>query len=206
MRALSVKDLEFQGIIPYMNRMKDLSLHFGTHILDVGCAKGRMSSIIKELCHKGSIYVGYDIDEISIAQAKQKYNHKCMFYASRDELFDHVRTYGLFDTLLFANVLHDLEKKTIEEYLHLLKKGGKVCIIDHHKKGMTAQEFLSSLKDMDKEWMQKEGFETFYAKRTKINLYDCISLMASLGIDHLSSKGPLPNDYFYTYIGVKEHD
>lgn len=76
----------------------------GTRILEIGCGVGSNLEYMPD----GVGYVGFDISERYIMQAKERYGAKGSFFVSSVDGVDAIKKLGSFDFVLAVGVLHHL--------------------------------------------------------------------------------------------------
>jgi SAM-dependent methyltransferase len=98
-------------------------------ILDVGCGRGGTAHYVKE--HGWGNVVGIDVDEESIAYAKQKYPDS-KFYMCGAETASEVVS-EQFDVIYFLNVLYAVgdRPKALKSLRKLAKPDSLICLFDY---------------------------------------------------------------------------
>lgn len=128
-------------------------------VLDVGCGKGRFSRITAE---KGAIVTGVDISKKLLGTARRKIKNVNFVRDSAtnlsfsNESFDYV-----FSVEVLEHVPHT--QTTIKEMVRVLKKNGKIIIIDKNKLSIHDKFFLPNVlikkyMEMRDKWMYPHNF------------------------------------------------
>ena len=100
---------------------KELNLNKST--LDFGCGIGQYSTLFKN-------YLGIDIEEDNIKYAKKNYNRKFLKIESLKDI-KNKRFDQIFTIMTFHHITSNETKEIFNDFHKILKKNGKVVIIDH---------------------------------------------------------------------------
>lgn len=101
----------------------------GQRILDIGCGTAEILSAMP----LGVEYVGFDISEIYIQTARQRFGSKGAFHLG---LFDKkiAPSLGAFDTVIILGALHHMDDRVVDELFSVvssvMKPDGRVVTID----------------------------------------------------------------------------
>lgn len=153
--------------IQWEKALKKFAGDSGKDILDVGTGTGFVALILAKLGHKVK---GVDISEGMMNEARRKAKEKCLDirfeYADAEKLNDLDNTY---DIVINRFMLWTMQypEKAIEEWVRVLKPGGKLIIIDgewfNNKLSYRLKEFLGNMITMITEfrnpWKHKPYFE-----------------------------------------------
>jgi len=113
-------------------RIRELGNFKGKRVLEIGCGTGR----ITRDCYKGAKkWVATDYNEDQIKYCKEKYNFKNVEFEIMDYSKLNEKELGKFDVIVSGWVgLHykkeDEKKRIIKAFYNLLKKNGKLIIIE----------------------------------------------------------------------------
>jgi ubiquinone/menaquinone biosynthesis C-methylase UbiE len=114
-----------------------LDLGGGEKILDIGCGTGTLTiEIAKHLTQKDSLVVGLDAAPKMIAAAhKKSLAHNCPHIrfdvAVAEKLPYEAKCFdAVISTFFFHHINYDLKKQSLLEIRRVLKKGGRVIIVD----------------------------------------------------------------------------
>lgn len=147
-------------------------------ILDIGCAKGRF---VKRVVEKGALVTGVDLSEQLINEARKNVPHAQFLVGSatklpfNDELFDCIYSIETFEHI------PDTEKG-VREACRVLKKGGKIIVIDKHILGLNPNFLVPNfirkpILEKCNKWMYPKNFpfkEKYFVKNDLdkyLNLY-----------------------------------
>lgn len=110
--------------------IKDLSLNRFSSILDVGCAEGTITKVIRENFRHSNV-LGIDLSEKMIERARHNSLHGLNFYCCDFFNFFSERK---FDLILFSLVLHHLlfgdDKKAVHKAFNLVSSSGKIIVAE----------------------------------------------------------------------------
>jgi len=130
----------------------------GKKILDVGCGKGKFSRI---LVQKGAIITGIDPSLKLLEYTKDIKDGKFQIGTATDLRFEDEE----FDYVFAIEVIEHIPeyKRAIREMVRVLKKGGKICIIDKNIIGLTYRFLfpfllLKKIKEYTNNWMYPKDF------------------------------------------------
>lgn len=138
-------------------------------ILDIGCAKGRF---VKRVVEKGAVVTGIDLSEQLISEARENVPHARFIVGSatdlpfKDEEFDCVYSIETFEHI------PDTEKG-ISEACRVLKKRGKIIVIDKHILGLNSNFLVPNfirkpILEKRNKWMYPKNFpfkEKYFIKK-----------------------------------------
>ncbi len=103
----------------------------GERIAEFGCGNGYFCKYLKEYA---SILYCVDINDLAIEEAKKNVKGENIIFLNENSSHTSIEKESL-DTVFFANSFHDMDREsTYKEVLRVLKKKGKVVIIDWEKK------------------------------------------------------------------------
>lgn len=130
----------------------------GKKILDVGCGKGKFSRI---LVKKGAILTGIDPSPKLLEYTNNIHGGKFQIGSATDLGFQDEE----FDCVFAVEVMEHIPeyKRAIKEMTRVLKKGGKICIIDKNRIGLTYGFLfpfllLKIIKEHTNNWMYPKDF------------------------------------------------
>ncbi|MEF9983138.1 MAG: methyltransferase domain-containing protein [Oscillospiraceae bacterium] len=139
-----------------LNEMVMAEIHNNSVILDAGCGEGYYTSNLKNFLNKNNIngkFIGIDISKFAIDKA-----------AKRDKTIDWAVSSVFHMPILsnsFDGVINIFAPFALEEYLRILKKGGKLFMVipaEYHlfelKQAVYSKVFLNEVKDY-----KIDGFE-----------------------------------------------
>ncbi len=102
-------------------------------VLDVGCATGVFLQLLKRKYPKACV-VGIDPDKQSLGIARRrlnKFSHVELIEGFGEALPFEKESFDIvFSTLVFHHMSTDIKQKCITEIYRILKKGGKLVIVD----------------------------------------------------------------------------
>ncbi|SJZ62544.1 Ubiquinone/menaquinone biosynthesis C-methylase UbiE [Pilibacter termitis] len=121
----------------------------GDVVLDVGCANGKLLTMLKER-HQGMIGVGLDISEEMIRVAREKHPEFTFECANAEKLpFDN----GTFDWVICSASFHHFPapKEFLKEAIRVLKPAGKLLIAEIHFPKVTLPAYNFYIEKFNKE-------------------------------------------------------
>jgi len=146
-------DPRVQEILKFLAKIK------GKTILDAGCGKGRFSKI---LANKGGVVTGVDLSNELLKVAKNKIKNANFIIGN---ILDLEFLDNSFDYIICVEALEHVPDtdKAIKEMVRVLKKDGKIIIIDKNKLSLHNRLFLPNMfvkKYMEffNKWMYPRNF------------------------------------------------
>lgn len=106
-----------------------LALTGSCSVLDVGCGTGVLVPFIAEQLGAHGSYIGIDVSEKMIAEARKKYSDIRFTFVAKD-IYEYNQPSQSFDAIILYQAfphLHEKEK-TIAIFKRLLRLGGRLCI------------------------------------------------------------------------------
>ena len=158
--------------LPPRQLLENSGLKQGELMVDIGCGIGYFTFPAAKIVGEEGMVYALDTEEVMLKEVEERKSNKG---------YDNIITvqsgeYGLdldikADFILFSNLLHEVEdrEKILESYLSLLKKGGRVGIIEWQKKSTEGGPPLKVRISMKKcsTLLKTSGLEIF--KKDKIN-------------------------------------
>ncbi len=151
-----IEDDNFQ-LLALKNYFGDIA---GKKILDIGCARGRFA---KQMLKDGAIVTGIDLSDHLIDDAKKNVPEATFFCGSATDLpFSNESFDIVYSVETFEHVPNT--EKAISEACRVLKKGGKIIIIDKNYFGLNPNLLIPTpidklYKELTNQWMYKRKFE-----------------------------------------------
>lgn len=147
-------------------------------ILDIGCGTGRWCRILAE---KGAIVTGIDISEEAINLAKAETDNKAVNFIKSSILQLELPS-NSFDIITCVTVLqHIIDpaefEKSIENIVRLLKKDGKILLMEVAPSALTPQEHSTAILSVRTEEDYISAFEKRGAVLEDILSTDVISVI-----------------------------
>lgn len=129
-------------------------------ILDAGCGKGRFSKILHD---EGALVTGLDLSDELLKSAKNNFKGINFIKASVTKInFPDC----FFDFILSVEVIEHVpdHQKAISEMIRVLKKGGKIIIIDKnilslHRKFLLPNVLLKKYMELTNKWFYPTNFQ-----------------------------------------------
>lgn len=109
-----------------------LDIREGIHILDVGCGTGwAIGEVAKQVNEKGVFY-GVDLSSKMIEKAIENFHEKKSLHFIKADAESIPLEDDFFDIIICTNSFHHYlhPNQAVNEFYRLLKKGGKVYIMD----------------------------------------------------------------------------
>lgn len=152
----------------YKNEKNLISRSFRSDLrtLDFGCGIGQFSSLFH-----GNKYYGVDVDNKYIGFCKL--NRKGNFLAIKT-LPPYKFNKGYFDQIMVSAVVHHINDKKLalisKEFKRILKKDGKLMVIDHFTKENQDNLFCKFLISLDRgeHFRNPEGIIALFSKSFKV--------------------------------------
>ncbi len=129
---IRIADFRVRTILNFLGELKDKK------VLDLGCGKGRLAKI---LIGKGASVTGVDLSEKLLEVASRNVIGANFIVGSATEL---PLADDSFDFIICVEVLEHVPnyKKAVEEMMRVLKKNGKIIIIDKNIASVHRRYFL----------------------------------------------------------------
>jgi 2-polyprenyl-3-methyl-5-hydroxy-6-metoxy-1,4-benzoquinol methylase len=125
-----------------------LAIDSGAKVIDIGCGPGH----ILEFLSDDIDYIGFDVDEKYIQQARRDYGHRAQFH---HRIFDHscLPENGNADVVMLNGVLHHMSDEQVAQCLSTaraaLQEGGVIFTLDGcYQKGQS--RIAKILLDLDR--------------------------------------------------------
>ena len=165
-----------------------LNLHENIHFLDVGCGTGWAVGQVANLVNGKGLFYGVDLSPKMIEKAKENFSGKdnCRFMQANSEsipLDD-----NFFDIIICTNSFHHYlnPDKALKEMVRLLKKGGKLFLLDPTADTWIAKLADAIIKSFEPEHVKMYSTKEFqqlfeqaglkYSVSKAINKYQCIHI------------------------------
>lgn len=101
----------------------------GNDILEIGCAHGSGSKLLKELGGKHRSFTGIDLSAEAIDSAKKEYSDSGLFFETDAENLSLFQDDTFDDVISFENIEHVKNpRKSFIEIFRVLKKNGKLIL------------------------------------------------------------------------------
>lgn len=149
----------------------------GKKVLDVGCGKGRFSKIMIE---KGADVTGVDISEELIRETKKILGGKFFMGSAMDLQFPD----ECFDLVYSVEVIEHVPdvEKAISEMVRVLKKEGKIVLIDKNKYSLL-RTIWKCYRERRNKWMYPKDFQfrerlfsPWGVKRLLLSYFDIVNI------------------------------
>ena len=124
----------------------------GKRILDVGCGKGRFARVMS---HKGAVVTGLDLSGSLLLEA-QRIGVGVFLQGSATALPFSDATFDCVFSVEVIEHVPDVEK-AVAEMARVLKKGGKIMIIDKNKLAIL-RAVWKKYREIFNKWMYPKGF------------------------------------------------
>lgn len=149
--SVEVSDSRIQAISRFFGDVN------GKRILDAGCGKGRFSKVFLEM---GAYVIGLDLSEKLLNETKE-INNGSFLLGSVTNLPFNDKTFDLVFSIEVMEHVPDTDK-TIREMVRVLKKNGRIVIIDKNKlslsKYLVPNLLIKKYMEMRDKWMYPHNF------------------------------------------------
>lgn len=174
---ISKKNISGQAIDVFLRKKIPLT---GTKILDAGCGEGRFS---RQFIENGANITSMDFSEEYIKICKENFSRGKFIIGSVTSLPFKENTFDYIFTVDVLQHVPDIEK-AISEFYRVLKKGGKLFIIDKNRRGINNKYFLperllfriknifrKTYKSFRERWFAPEKLKTMIGKKFRYVKY-----------------------------------
>lgn len=174
-KEMLIKILTFDYVVIRRIIKKELAIKNKGKVLDIGCGTGILSPFFPK-----SNYTGIDVDEKLISFAKKTYKKKFLLMSVDKLKFPK----SIFDKIVLVGVIHHLDdnkaKKAFEEIKRVLKKNGKLLVIEaipsiskynligRFLRQLDIGEFVRTLEEYEKLFQNKFKITKKYQQRSGI--------------------------------------
>jgi len=125
--------------------VKDLDLKPGEKVADFGAGTGRNALLMHPYIGSSGAIVGFEIGEEMQEQFLQKTKNIKNITLNRSSILDEPKQEGVFDVIFISFVFHGFTQENREKILvnafKLLKKGGKLAILDFNEFNIDSAPF-----------------------------------------------------------------
>jgi ubiquinone/menaquinone biosynthesis C-methylase UbiE len=153
-----------------------LDIKEGIHLLDVGCGTGWAIGEVANLVNNNGVFYGVDLSPKMIEKAKENFSGKENFHFIKANAESIPLDGDFFDIIICTNSFHHYlhPEQAMNEFYRLLRKGGKVYILD-------ATTDVGYMKIIDKIMKLIEaGFVKFYSTKEYQQLFHNAGLKYSV--------------------------
>lgn len=202
-----ISKLSAINALSFRREIQKLSPYLTSPLLDFGCGYFGFITLL-DIYKKGLFIVGYDINPIAIAIAKQnnKFRSNIEFAKSKQELQDIMDKHNIthFGSVFSSFVFHDLKERFFDEISSYINNG-YLIIVEHDKKGMGREEFYNKTTEQDLKEIEREGFEKVYKSHTRYSFSDFIIIADNKGYATVFSvsKEEMKSDFFI-WVGKRK--
>jgi ubiquinone/menaquinone biosynthesis C-methylase UbiE len=145
-------DPEYKELVAFFADVK------GKRILDVGCGKGKFARALME---RGALITGIDPSPRLLEYARSAGGGTFEVGSATDLRLED----GAFDGVFAVEVIEHIPDfaGAIAEMTRVLRKGGKICIIDKNRLGLTQRRLVpiilvKKIREYTNRWMYPRGF------------------------------------------------
>ena len=155
-----------------------LDVKEGIHFLDVGCGTGWAIGEAAKLANNKGLFYGADLSPKMIEKAKENFSGEENFHFIKANAESIPLDNDFFDIIICTNSFHHYlhPDQAMNEFYRLLKKGGKVYILD-----ATTDVWYAKIVDMIMKLVET-GFVKFYSTKEYKQLFH------NAGLKHSASR------------------